>query len=55
MAICIEPMFNLGSEDTKVDEDGWTVRTIDGKKSAHFEHTIGLTEDGVYVFTENLF
>jgi len=55
MAICIEPMFNLGSEDTKVDEDGWTVRTIDGKKSAHFEHTIGLTEEGVYVFTENLF
>jgi len=55
MAICIEPMFNLGSEETKVDEDGWTVRTVDGCKSAHFEHTVGLTEEGVYVFTENLF
>ena len=43
MAICIEPMFNLGSEDNYVDEDGWTVKTIDGKKSAHWEHTIGLT------------
>ena len=55
MAICIEPMFNLGSEDTMVDEDGWTVKTIDGKKSAHWEHTIGLTEEGTSVFTENLF
>ncbi len=55
MAICIEPMFNLGSEDNYVDEDGWTVKTIDGKKSAHWEHTIGLTQEGTYVFTENLF
>ena len=55
MAICIEPMFNLGSEDTMVEEDGWTVKTIDGKKSAHWEHTIGLTEEGTSVFTENLF
>ena len=37
MAICIEPMFNLGTADTKVDADGWTVRTADGKKSAHWE------------------
>ena len=55
MAICIEPMFNLGSEDTVVDEDGWTVKTIDGQKSAHWEHTVGLTEEGTRVFTENLF
>ena len=55
MAICIEPMFNLGSEDNYVDEDGWTVKTIDGKKSAHWEHTIGLTQEGTHVFTENLF
>nr|AGQ20078.1 methionine aminopeptidase [Candidatus Actinomarina minuta] len=55
MAICIEPMFNLGSEDNYVDEDGWTVKTIDGKKSAHWEHTIGLTQEGTYVFTKNLF
>ena len=55
MAICIEPMFNLGTEDNYVDEDGWTVKTIDGKKSAHWEHTIGLTQEGTHVFTENLF
>jgi len=55
MAICIEPMFNLGSEDNFVEEDGWTVKTIDGKKSAHWEHTIGLTQEGTHVFTENLF
>ena len=55
MAICIEPMFNLGTEDNYLDEDGWTVKTIDGKKSAHWEHTIGLTQEGTYVFTENLF
>ena len=55
MAICIEPMFNLGSEETMVDEDGWTVKTIDGQNSAHWEHTIGLTEEGTRVFTENLF
>ena len=55
MAICIEPMFNLGTEDNYVDDDGWTVKTIDGKKSAHWEHTVGLTEEGTHVFTENLF
>ena len=55
MAICIEPMFNLGSEETMVDKDGWTVKTIDGQYSAHWEHTIGLTEEGTRVFTENLF
>jgi len=55
MAICIEPMFNIGSEETIVGKDGWTVKTADSKKSAHFEHTIGLTEEGTRVFTENLF
>ena len=54
MAICIEPMFNIGSEETVVDSDGWTVKTADSSKSAHFEHTIGLTEEGTR-FTENLF
>ena len=52
MAICIEPMFNIGSADTKVDDDGWTVRTSDGKKSAHWEHTIGIMEDEVCIMTE---
>jgi methionyl aminopeptidase len=52
MAICIEPMFNLGGENTTVDPDGWTVRTSDGTLSAHFEHTIALTDGGVRVLTQ---
>jgi len=52
MAICIEPMFNLGGEGTTVDPDGWTVRTADGSLSAHFEHTIALTDGGVRVLTQ---
>lgn len=51
MALCIEPMFNLGSKETKVDPDGWTVRTRDGSLSAHWEHTVCLTPDGPQVFT----
>jgi methionyl aminopeptidase len=52
MAICIEPMFNLMGEGTMVDPDGWTVRTADGSLSAHFEHTIALTDGGVRVLTQ---
>lgn len=51
MALCIEPMFNLGGRQTMVDDDGWTVRTADGSLSAHWEHTVALTKDGVMVFT----
>lgn len=51
MAVCIEPMFNLGSWETTVDADGWTVRTADGSLSAHWEHTVSLTPDGVVVTT----
>jgi methionyl aminopeptidase len=51
MALCIEPMFNLGSRHTTVDGDGWTVRTKDGSLSAHWEHTVCLTPDGPQVFT----
>jgi len=52
MAICIEPMFNIGSAQTKVDDDEWTVRTSDGSNSAHWEHTIGIMDDEVRIFTE---
>jgi methionyl aminopeptidase len=52
MAICIEPMFNLGSDATEVLEDGWTVVTADGSLSAHFEHTVAITPDGPQVLTE---
>ena len=40
MTICIEPMINGGTGDVTVDDDGWTVRTGDGKPSAHFEHMV---------------
>ena len=51
MALCIEPMFNIGSRHTRVDPDGWTVRTADGSLSAHWEHTVAITPDGPMVFT----
>ena len=51
MALCIEPMFNLGGWETSVDADGWTVRTADGSLSAHFEHTVILSKDGPQVTT----
>jgi methionyl aminopeptidase len=51
MALCIEPMFNIGGRHTKVDDDGWTVRTADGSLSSHWEHTVGITPDGPMVFT----
>ncbi len=51
MALAIEPMFNLGGSDTAVLEDEWTVVTADGSLSAHFEHTVLITEDGSVVST----
>lgn len=47
----IEPMVNQGTHFTKVLPDGWTVVTLDGKPSAHFEHTIAITEEGPEVLT----
>jgi methionyl aminopeptidase len=40
MTLCIEPMINMGSGRVKADRDGWTVRTVDGRDSAHYEHMI---------------
>ena len=51
MAIAIEPMFNLGTADTELLDDGWTVVTRDGALSAHFEHTVAITADGPRVLT----
>ncbi|MEP6718085.1 MAG: type I methionyl aminopeptidase [bacterium] len=48
----VEPMINLGTHHTKVLADGWTVVTLDGKPSAHVEHTIAITEEGPEVFTK---
>ena len=49
--IAIEPMATLGSERIKTDSDGWTIRTRDGSLSAHFEHTVLVTDDGVEILT----
>ena len=46
MCIAIEPMINLGKKEVYTSEDGWTILTVDGKASAHFEHTIAIMEDG---------
>jgi methionyl aminopeptidase len=51
MALAIEPMFNLGTAETAVLDDGWTVVTSDGSLSAHFEHTVLLTAQGSIVST----
>lgn len=51
MVIAIEPMLNLGGWETRTLEDGWTVVTLDGKLSAHFEHTVAITEEGPQVLT----
>ncbi|MFV0389520.1 MAG: type I methionyl aminopeptidase [Pyrinomonadaceae bacterium] len=47
----LEPMLNLGTEDTVTLDDGWTVVTKDGKISAHAEHTVAITEDGPEILT----
>jgi methionyl aminopeptidase len=49
--IAIEPMINLGTEKVRVLEDGWTVVTLDGRPSAHFEHTIAVTPEGPEILT----
>jgi methionyl aminopeptidase len=47
----IEPMINMGTHQTKTLKDGWTVVTLDGRPSAHVEHTIAITEEGPEVLT----
>ena len=51
MVFAVEPMVNAGSYETYVLDDGWGVMTRDGQLSAHFEHTIAVTDDGPEVFT----
>jgi methionyl aminopeptidase len=51
MVFAIEPMVNLGSKRTRSLSDGWTVVTADGERSAHFEHTVAVTENGYEVLT----
>lgn len=51
MTIAIEPMVTLGSERVYIANDGWTILTVDGSWSAHFEHTVLITETGAEVLT----
>jgi methionyl aminopeptidase len=51
MVFAVEPMVNAGAYDTYVLDDGWGVMTRDGSLSAHFEHTIAITDDGPEIFT----
>ena len=48
----IEPMLNMGTHKTKTLKDGWTVVTLDGRPSAHVEHTVAVTEEGPEVLTQ---
>ncbi len=51
MVFALEPMVNEGTYEVRVLSDGWTVVTADGKRSAHFEHTIAITEDGAEILS----
>ena len=51
MTIAIEPMINQGVKEVRILEDKWTTVTADGKLSAHFEHTVGITPDGPVIMT----
>lgn len=52
MVFAIEPMVNMGQAKTKILNDGWTAVTVDCKPSAHFEHTVAITESGPVILTE---
>jgi methionyl aminopeptidase len=51
LVLAVEPMVNLGEKGVRMARDGWTVLTLDGKPSAHWEHTVAITDDGVRVLT----
>jgi len=51
LVICIEPMINMGTKNTRVQGDGWTVRTGDGKPSAHFEYAVAVREGSADLLT----
>jgi len=53
MVLALEPMLNEGTEDVSLMDDGYTIKTADGKLSAHFEHTIVITEGAPEILTKN--
>jgi methionyl aminopeptidase len=52
MVLAIEPMVNAGASEIMIKEDGWTAVTKDGSRSAHFEHSVAVTETGPYVLSQ---
>ena len=52
MVLAIEPMINVGVDTVSEMADGWTVKTADGKLSAHYENTVALTDSGLWILTE---
>ncbi len=51
MVLAVEPMINIGGPGVRITDDGWTAVTLDGGRSAHFEHTIAVTDNGPEVLT----
>jgi methionyl aminopeptidase len=51
MVLAIEPMVNLGGYEVRIKDDGWTAVTNDGSLSAHFEHSVAITENGPYILS----
>jgi len=52
MVLAIEPMVNVGAPEVRVKDDGWTAVTSDGSRSAHFEHSVAVTEKGPFVLSQ---
>jgi len=52
MVVALEPMVNNGTKHVTIDDDGYTIRTADGKKSAHFEHTVLITDGDAEILTQ---
>lgn len=52
MCLAIEPMINKGAKEVFTEQDGWTVRTLDGQVSVHFEHTVAITENGTKILSQ---
>jgi methionyl aminopeptidase len=55
MVLCIEPMINAGTHEVRMLSDDWTAVTADGKRSAHFEHTIAVTDNGPEILSRSGF
>jgi methionyl aminopeptidase len=52
LVLAVEPMVNMGMDRVQILSDGWTVVTLDGKPSAHFEHTVAITATGPEILTK---